>query len=108
MASKVEAENKQQQSGSRVIPGVRLYKTRDGRRLVELGHRDAYELFCTEHGAVDRKELAALGGAPESKGDEPEPEPEPESEGGGDAVDELLGDPEPKLGPGPKRKGSKG
>lgn len=64
MALKVETENKQ--AGARVIPGKRLWKTKDGKRLVEDGDPEAYSLYCTSEGAVPKAEYEKLSKAKRS------------------------------------------
>ena len=48
--------------GNMVTPGKRLFLTKDGKGLVEMGHEDAATLFCSDTGSVLRSEYKRLGG----------------------------------------------
>ena len=62
MALKVNKEDKGMSQGNMVTPGKRLFLTKNGKKLVESGHKDAATLFCSEHGSVLRVDYERLGG----------------------------------------------
>lgn len=59
MGLKIDFENKARH-GHFCKPGVRLYLTPDGKRLVEADDPEARTLYCTEHKEVPLEEFERL------------------------------------------------
>lgn len=60
MALKLNLENKDQDRRHFVRPGVRLFLTADGQRLVNADNPEARTLYCTEHKEVPRAQFERL------------------------------------------------
>lgn len=60
-------------SGSKVTPGIRLWKTADG-KLVNEGDPDAVSLYCSAFASVPAKEFDALVKASGAKAEKAEAE----------------------------------